>query len=129
MEDIIRIVTNPRRGRAVVYNGIVFVGGQTAQDRTGDVRAQTAQTLAKIDNVLAEAGTDRTRLLTAQIWLKDIAADFAGMNEVWDSWIDPAHAPTRATAQCLMGSPEVLVEIIVTAAVGSVSSTEIPRAS
>lgn len=129
MEDIVRIVTNPRRGRAVVYNGIVFVGGQTAQDRTGDVREQTAQTLATIDKVLADAGTDRTRLLTAQIWLKDIAADFAGLNEAWDAWIDPAYAPTRATAQCPMGSPDVLVEIIVTAAAGPVGSPAEPSAS
>jgi enamine deaminase RidA (YjgF/YER057c/UK114 family) len=117
MNDIVRIVTNPRRGRAVVYNGMVLLGGQTADDRSLDIKEQTKQTLAKIDKVLAAAGTDKSRLLSAQIWVKDIARDFAGMNEVWDAWVLPESAPARATAQCQMGSPEVLVEIIVTAAV------------
>lgn len=117
MNTISRIVTNPRRGRAVVHNGVVYVGGQTADDKVDDVRSQTAQTLAKIDRVLAEAGTDRSRLLSVQIWLRDITRDFAGLNEVWDAWIDPNHAPARATAQCAMASAGTLIEIIVTASV------------
>lgn len=117
MSNIQRIATDTRRSRAVVYNGIVFVGGQTADDRTQDIRGQTRQALAKIDRFLAAAGTDKSRLLTAQIWIKDIAGDFSGMNEMWDAWTAPEAAPTRATAQCLMGAPDVLVEIIVTAAV------------
>ncbi|WP_172339515.1 RidA family protein [Novosphingobium sp. SG751A] len=116
MSDIIRLVTNARRGRAVIYNGILSIGGQTAADCSSDVRSQMEQTLQRIDEILAEVGTDRSRLLTAQIWLKNIERDFAVMNEVWDSWIDPATAPTRATAQCEMASPRVLVEIIITAA-------------
>jgi len=119
MQEIKRIATDTRRSRAVVYNGIVFVGGQTADDRSQDVRGQTQQTLAKIEKFLAEAGTDKSRLLTAQIWIKDIENDFAAMNEVWDAWTAPNAAPTRATAQCEMGAANVLVEIIVTAAVGS----------
>lgn len=118
MNDIVRFATNPRRGRAVAHNGVLYIGGQTADDEGQDVRGQMAETLAKIDAVLAQAGTDRTQLLTAQIWLKDIARDFADMNEVWDGWIDPAHAPTRATAQCEMATPDTLVEVIVTAALG-----------
>ena len=117
MSDIVRIATDTRRSRAVVYNGMVFVGGQTADDRSQDIRGQTQQTLAKIERFLAEAGTDKSRLLTAQIWIKDLARDFEGMNEIWDSWTAPNAAPTRATAQCEMGAPDVLVEIIVTAAV------------
>lgn len=116
MKEIVRIATDPRRSRAVVYNGMVFVGGQTADDRSQDIRGQTRQTLAKIEKFLAEAGTDKSRLLTAQIWIKDLARDFSGMNEVWDAWTAPGAAPTRATAQCEMGAPDVLVEIIVTAA-------------
>ncbi len=116
MDDILRIATNARRGRTVIFNGVVHVGGLAADDRSQDIRGQTSQALTKLDGVLAKAGTDRTRLLTAQIWLKDIARDFAGMNEVWDSWIDPASAPARATAKCEMAAPDVLVEIIVTAA-------------
>lgn len=113
MSNIVRIETNPRRGRAVVYNGMAFVGGQAADDRSQDIRGQTRQTLAKIEKVLADAGSDKSRLLSAQIWIKDIAKDFAGMNEIWDAWVPPNAAPARATAQCEMGAPDVLVEIIV----------------
>ncbi len=117
MSKIERISTDKRRSRAVVYNGIVFVGGQTADDRSQDIRGQTQQVLAKIERFLAEAGTEKSRLLSAQIWIRDIAKDFAGMNEIWDAWTAPNSAPTRATAQCTMGAPDVLVEIVVTAAV------------
>jgi len=117
MSEIQRIVTNPRRGRAVAYNGVLYIGGQAADDKNLDIRGQMQQTVDKIDKVLAQAGIDKSRLLTAQVWLKDIARDLAGMNEIWDAWIDPHTAPTRATAQCEMGAPEVLVELIVTAAV------------
>lgn len=117
MADITRIATDARRSRAVVYNGMVFVGGQTADDRAQDIRGQTRQTLAKIERFLAEAGTDKSRLLTAQIWIKNLQRDFAGMNEIWDAWTAPGAAPTRATAQCEMGAADILVEIIVTAAI------------
>ncbi|ACG78782.1 translation initiation inhibitor, yjgF family [Phenylobacterium zucineum HLK1] len=119
MSDIERIATNPRRGRVVIHNGLAFLGGQAADDRSGDIRSQTAQALAKADKALAEAGSDRTRILSAQIWLKDIARDFAGMNEVWDGWMSPEHAPARATAQCEMAAPNVLVEITMVAAVAT----------
>lgn len=117
MNNIVRIANDRRHSRAVIYNGMVFVGGQTADDRNQDIRGQTQQALAKIEKFLADAGTDKSRLLSAQIWIKDIAKDFAGMNEIWDSWTAPNAAPTRATAQCAMGAPDVLVEIIVIAAV------------
>lgn len=116
MSAIKRIATDTRRSRAVAYNGMVFVGGQAADDRTQDIVGQTRQSLAKVEKFLADAGTDKSNLLTAQIWLKNISRDFAGMNEVWDAWTAPGNAPTRATAQCEMGAPDVLVEIIVTAA-------------
>ena len=92
-------------------------GQATAGDRTLDIRGQTRDVLARIDGRLAEAGTDKSRLLTAQIWIRNIKDDFAGMNEVWDAWTAPGNAPTRATAECNLASPDVLVEIIVTAAV------------
>lgn len=117
MQKIERIVTNPRRGRAVTYNGILFVGGQVADDRTQDIRGQAAQALAKIDRILAEAGSSKECLLTAQIWMKDISRDFAAMNEIWDSWTDPRYLPARATCQCELGAPDALIEVIVTAAV------------
>jgi enamine deaminase RidA (YjgF/YER057c/UK114 family) len=116
MNNIVRIETNERLSRAVVYNGMVFLAGATADDRSQDIRGQTKQALAKIDKCLADAGTNKGRLLSAQIWIKDIAKDFTGMNEIWDAWTSPDAAPSRATAQCEMGAPDVLVEIVVTAA-------------
>ena len=116
MSEINRVSVTARASRAVIYNGMVFVGGQAADDRSQDVQGQTRQVLAKIDGFLAAAGTDKRQLLSAQIWLKNITRDFAAMNEVWDAWTAPNAAPTRATAQCEMGAPDVLIEIIVTAA-------------
>ena len=117
MNNIVRIETDKRRSRAVVYNGTVFVGGMTADDRSQDIKGQTKQALAKIEQFLARAGTDKSHLLTAQIWIKDLVRDFEAMNEIWNAWTAPNAAPTRATAQCEMGAPDVLVEIIVTAAI------------
>lgn len=119
MEEIKRIETNDRRSRVVVYNGLVFVSGQTSDNKDIDIKGQTAETLEKVDKYLAAAGTDKSRLLSAQIWLKDIYRDFGGMNEVWDAWTAPGASPTRATAQCHMAKPGTLIEIVVTAAVGS----------
>ena len=112
-----RLESGPRMSQAVVANGFAFLAGQVATDPTANVEGQTKQILAKIEKVLANARTDKRRLLSAQIWIKDIAKDFAGMNEIWDAWIVPNATPARATAQCEMGAPDVLVEIIVTAAV------------
>lgn len=116
MSVIKRIETTTRSSRVVVYNGTVFVGGMTAPDCSADIRGQTAQTLARLERYLAEAGTDKSRLLTAQIWLKDIERDFDAMNELWNAWTAPNAAPTRATAQCEMATPDTLIEIIATAA-------------
>jgi len=119
MGDIKRIEPDPRRSRAVVYNGMVFIGGQTCDDRSQDIKGQTRQALEKIERFLAAAGTDKSRLLSAQIWVADIERDVAGMNEVWDAWTAPGAAPTRATAQVKFASRDLLVEIMVTAAVGA----------
>ena len=97
-------------------SGLVFVSGQTAGG-DDDVRAQTASVLAKVDAKLAEAGTDKTRLLQAQIWLKDMT-HFAAMNEVWNGWLDPHNKPARATVQGEMARPNILVEVMVVAASG-----------
>lgn len=118
MTEITRSMTSKRASFIVVHNGTVYLAGITPEDRSQDIRGQTQQVLAKIDRLLAEAGTDKSRLLTAQIWVKDIKKDFAGMNEVWDAWTAPGASPTRATAQCEMAAPEILVEIIVSAATG-----------
>jgi enamine deaminase RidA (YjgF/YER057c/UK114 family) len=116
MNDIQRHDANERFSRVVVHNGIAYLAGVTAGNRDGDVKAQTADVLAKIDAYLASVGLDKTRLLTAQIWLKDIDRDFAGMNAAWVEWAPRDALPTRATGECRLASPELLVEIIVTAA-------------
>lgn len=118
MSQISRFATNERASRVVVFKGIAFLAGCTADDKSQDIQGQTAQVLAKIDHWLSVAGTDRSRLLTAQIFIKDIKRDFKGMNQVWDAWTAKDSAPTRATVQADMASQETLVEIVVSAAVG-----------
>jgi len=111
-----RLHTETRYSEAVIHNGAVYLSGQLADDLAGDIRQQTRETLASIDRLLAEVGTDKTRLLSALIHLRDIDGDYAGMNEVWDAWVAPGTAPARTTVQALMYSPDVRVEITVVAA-------------
>jgi enamine deaminase RidA (YjgF/YER057c/UK114 family) len=112
--DITRFGTGPRMSEAVAYNGILWVAGQLGTPGAS-VTEQTAQALAEIDRILAEAGTDKTRILSAQIWLADIAT-FAQMNQAWDAWVPAGHTPARATGEAKLAAPEYTVEIIVTAA-------------
>ena len=116
MTDITRIESTPRLSRVVVHNGVAYLAGVTAQDRTLDIRGQTRQVLEKIDGLLAQAGIDNTRMLSVQIWLRDIERDFAGMNEVWDAWVPKGAGPARATGESKLAHPDLLVEILVTAA-------------
>ncbi|MDH0746837.1 RidA family protein [Pseudomonas sp. GD03842] len=116
MLEITRVETNQRMSRVVQCNGFTFVGGQTANDRSLDIKGQTAQVLEKIDGYLAKVGLDKTRILSAQVWLSDIQANFAGMNEVWDAWAPEGQAPARATVESRLAAPELLVEITVIAA-------------
>ena len=111
-----RLNPGKRFAQAVVANGIVTTAGITAADSSGDVKAQTREILAQIDALLAQAGSSKAQLLTASIWLRDIA-QFSAMNEVWDSWIDQANLPVRATVEARLALPELLVEIQVTATV------------
>ena len=111
-----RIDSNERLSCIVIHNGVVHVAGVTAGDITGDIGAQTQDVLNKIDGYLQQAGTSKAKLLTMQIWLKDIDKDFAGMNKVWGEWVDKANMPTRATCEAKLARPELLVEIIVSAA-------------
>lgn len=115
--SIERIGSNPRLSGVVIHGGLAYLSGQVPTDRSLDCAGQTADVLAKIDQLLAEAGTDKSRILTAQIWLKDIAKDFVAMNEVWAGWLPADCAPARATIQAPLASPEVLVEIMLTAAI------------
>lgn len=115
--SIRRLHSNARMSEAVICNGMVFLAGQVADDASQDIGGQTRQVLAAIDRLLAEAGTDKTRLVSAQIFLADIA-EFAGMNAVWDAWIADAGKPARATVQARLAKPDWKVEIVVSAGVG-----------
>jgi len=105
----------PRMSRCVVRGDMVYLAGLTANDTTQDVKGQTRQILDKIDGYLAQAGTSKSNLLSANLWIKDMAL-FAEMNSVWNTWVDPANPPARACVRADMARPEVLVEIMVTAA-------------
>lgn len=100
---------------AVIHNGVVYLAGQVAEDPSADVAAQTSQVLAAIDRLLAEAGSDRTRILQAQVFLADIG-DFAAMNAVWDAWVPAGHTPARATVEARLAAPQYRVEIKIVAA-------------
>jgi enamine deaminase RidA (YjgF/YER057c/UK114 family) len=114
MSDITRIGVGARMSEAVSYNGIVWVAGQVG--KPGDsVADQTRTCLAEVDRILAAAGTDKTRILSAQIWLADIAT-FSEMNSAWDAWVPQGHTPARATGEAKLATPDYKVEVIVTAA-------------
>jgi enamine deaminase RidA (YjgF/YER057c/UK114 family) len=113
--EIRRIAPGPRMSMAVVHNGTVYLAGQVADDTSADVAGQTQQILAKIDALLAQAGTDKTRILSANIWLADIA-NFGAMNGVWDTWVPQGNTPARATVEAKLATPAYLVEIAVIAA-------------
>lgn len=113
---ISRYEPGERYCRAVAHNGVLYLAGMTADDKSGDVASQTRQTLSKIDHYLLMGGSSRSRLLSVTIWLADIG-DFAAMNAVWDSWIDAAAMPARATVQALGTGENCLIEIMATAAV------------
>ena len=100
--------------KAVEYHGFVYLQGVTAKDTSKDIKGQTADVLAQIDHLLEEHGTDKTRLLQALIWVKNIR-DRDGMNEVWTPWLPKNEAPARACVQAELANPSILVEIMVTA--------------
>ena len=113
MSDIKRIGTGPRMSQAVIANGFVFLAGQVGESGT-PVADQTRAVLAQIDDLLAQAGTDKTRIVSAQVWMADMA-DFAEMNAVWDAWVPQGQTPARATGESALATPDYKVEIIVTA--------------
>lgn len=110
-----RFDVGPRMSELAVYNGVAYLAGQVPEDASLDIVGQTRQVLEAIDALLAQAGTDKTRILRAQIYLADIA-DFAGMNQAWDAWVAAGHTPPRATVQAPLADPGWKVEIVVTAA-------------
>lgn len=104
----------PIMSRCVIKGDTVYVAGLTASDRSADITGQTQQILDKIDGYLAQAGTDKSKLLQANLWITDMS-NFAAMNAVWNAWVDPENPPVRACVRADLAVPELLVEIMVTA--------------
>lgn len=114
--SIQRLHVAKRYSEVVIHNGTIYLAGQLADEFDGDIREQTRQTLANIDKMLAEAGSDKSRILSLTIFLKDMA-DYDGLNAEYDAWVADGHAPARACVEAKMYKPEVLVEMCVVAAV------------
>ena len=112
-----RIEAGDRMSQAVVHGNTVYTAGQVAQRESGGtMSAHTTDILAKIDDLLEEAGTDKTKLLSATIWLTDMN-DFAEMNSIWDAWVSQGNTPARACVESKLAAPQFTVEIGVIAAI------------
>lgn len=120
--DIKRYQPGAHFSQMVVYNGLVYLAGQVAKETPGGVFNQTEQTLIKIDRMLEEVGTDKSRIISATVWMADIQK-FAEMNRAWDAWMDRDNMPVRATVQSKLVSNDIEVEIQVTAALPSPAKT------
>jgi enamine deaminase RidA (YjgF/YER057c/UK114 family) len=116
MSDIQRFDVGPRMSEMAVHNGVAYLAGQVASDASLDAQGQTANVLAQVDALLARAGSDKSRILMAQIFLADVA-DFAAMNAAWDAWVASGSTPPRATVEAKLTKPEWKGEIVVKAAV------------
>ena len=114
--SLTRYQTATRMSQAVAHGNTLYTAGQVAQNAGGEsITKQTEDILNAIDGLLADAGTDKSRLISATIWLSDIS-DFAEMNAVWDAWVSPGNAPCRACVESKLASPKFNVEIQVIAA-------------
>ena len=115
MSSIERLEVGPRMSQAVIHNGVVYLAGQVAIDAPGaSVKEQTASILKRIDALLHAAGTNKSKLLSANVWLADLRK-FDELNSVWDEWVSPGNAPTRVCVEATLAKPEFTVEIAVTA--------------
>jgi len=114
--SIKRVNVEKRLSDMAVYNGVAYLAGQVPDDATLDITGQTRQVLATIDRLLAEAGTDKSKILMAQIFVANMK-EFDGMNKAWDEWVAAGNAPPRATVEARLANPDYKVEIVVTAAV------------
>lgn len=110
-----RLHSNQRMSQAVIHGDTVYLAGQVAGDTSADVAGQTAQILARIDALLAEAGSSKAHILSAVVWLADIA-DYDKINPVWDAWVAPGQPPARACVEARLAGPEYRIEIGVIAA-------------
>lgn len=105
-----------RMSQVVVHGGLAYLSGQVADDTSLDVKGQTRQALAKIERLLEQVGSDKTRILSANIWLADYRT-FNEMNEIWDAWVPEGHAPARACVESKLAFPQYTVEVAVVAVV------------
>lgn len=123
--EIVRVDVARRFAEMVVYGGVAYLAGQVpdAEAADGDAATQTASVLAQVDALLARAGSDKTRLLSAQVYLTSME-HYAGMNAAWEAWLPAGHAPARATVgNVTLANPKWVVEIVVTAAAGAPAAT------
>lgn len=115
-DDIKRINTGPRLSDVSIFSKVAYLAGQVPETTLDQgIKEQTAEVLAIIDDLLAQAGSNKSRILTCQIFLKDIG-EIADMNAVWDKWIPASHCPSRATVQAPMADPKWRIEIVLAAA-------------
>lgn len=115
MSTIVRHHSDARLSRAVIHNGVVYLAGTTADNRGASSKGQTEEILAKIDDLLKLSGSSKSRLLSAVVYVADMRVK-PGMDEAWMKWVDPKNPPARATVETRLGTPDTLVEIMVTAA-------------
>lgn len=113
--DIKRLHVGKTLSEAAIHNGTIYLAGQIAEDTTHNIEGQTREVLGHIDRLLDETGSDKTRILMCQIYISDIK-DFDSMNDIWNEWVADGNTPPRATVEAKMVRPEILVEIVVTAA-------------
>jgi enamine deaminase RidA (YjgF/YER057c/UK114 family) len=113
--EIQRLHVGRRLSEAALHNRTVYLAGQIADDTAQDIAGQTRQVLAHVDRLLAECGSAKSAILACQIYLADMG-HFAGMNQVWDAWVAPGHAPPRATVEARLADPACLIEIVIVAA-------------
>ena len=113
--EIKRLYVGKRLSEVAIHNSTVYLAGQIAEDTAQDIVGQTREVLGHVDRLLNEAGSDKTCILSCQIYIKDMA-DFEGMNEEWDIWVPSGHTPPRATVESRLANPDVLVEIVIVAA-------------
>ena len=110
-----RQLTNERMSQIVIHNGTVYLAGQIAEDTTQDIEGQTREVLGHVDRLLGEAGSDKSCILSCNIFISDMD-NFPGMNDVWDEWVAQGHTPPRATVEAKLANPACLVEVCIIAA-------------
>lgn len=127
MTTVTRHLSDSRLSRVVTHNGVAYLAGLTADNRGGSMKAQTEEVLRKIDALLQLAGTSKSRLLSATIYVADMQQKSA-MDEAWIAWVNPQNVPARATVGAELGTPQTLVEIMVTAALDDGAHLQAPGA-